>query len=175
MRTKRAPKKSAKTKTPKTIAAGKEIAFASTMENWAEGMDYCAIPVPANVTAKLGTKAAVLVMARVNGSEPFKVSVFPAGGGKHYIRVRKKVRVDAGLKEGDKVKVRILILDRDKDAVIPRDLEKALRAENALEDFKSITPGARNFILRKIDDAAKPETREKRIEEAVEAALKKRG
>lgn len=60
------------------------------MDNWAEGMDYCAIPVPASVT-------------------------------------------------------------------------KTLR-----------TPGARNYILRRIEDAAKPETREKRIQEAVEAAHEKR-
>lgn len=154
--------------------AGKEISFRSKMENWAEGMDYCAIPVPAAVTKALGTTAAVLVMARVNDSEPFKVSLFPVGGGKHYIRVRKKVRVAAKLKEGDKVKVNILVLDRDADATIPKDLEKALRADDVLDDFKSITPGARNYIIRRIDSAAKSETRKKRIEEAVEAAHEKR-
>lgn len=158
----------------KSPTAGKELAFQSKMENWAEGMDYCAIPVPANVTKALGTKAAVLVMARINASEPFKVSLFPVGGGKHYIRVRKKVRQEANLKVGDRVKVRILILDRDADAKIPKDLEKALRDEGVLNDFKAITPGARNFILRRIDDAALPKTREKRIQEAVEAAHQRR-
>src|ERR1700754_4779553 len=98
-----------------TPKPGKELSFQSKMENWAEGMDYCAIPVPAIVTKALGTTTAVLVMARVNSSEPFKVSLFPAGGGKHYIRVRKKVRTEAKLKEGDRVKVRILVLDRDAD------------------------------------------------------------
>lgn len=160
-------------KTKKSIA-GKEISFQSKLENWEKGMDYCAIPVPAAVTKTLGTTAAVLVMARVNNSEPFKVSLFPVGGGKHYIRVRKKVRTEAKLKEGDRVRVRILVLDRDADSKIPKDLEKALRAEDVLSDFKSITPGARNFILRRIDDAAQAETRAKRIQEAVEAAHKKR-
>src|SRR5262245_60060746 len=154
----------------KNSVTGKELSFVSKVENWAEGMDYCAIPVPAGITKALGTTAAVLVMARVNNSEPFKVSLFPAGGGKHYIRVRKKVRMEAKLKEGDRVKVRILVLDREADATIPKDLEKALRAEGVLDDFKAITPGARNYILRRIDNAAKPETREKRIQEAVEAA-----
>ncbi len=160
--------------TKKSPPAGKELSFQSTMENWAEGMDYCAIPVPATVTKTLGTTAAVLVMARVNGSEPFKVSLFPSGGGKHYIRIRKKVRTQAKIKEGDRVKVRILVLDRDADATIPKDLESALKAEGVLADFKAITPGARNYILRRIDDAAKPETRQKRIQEAVQAAHEKR-
>lgn len=164
----------AKTTDKKKNLAGKEISFRSKLENWAEGMDYCAIPVPATVTKTLGTTAAVLVMARINGSDAFKVSLFPAGKGKHYIRVRKKVRKDANLKTGDKVNIKILILDRDKDAVIPKDLEQALREEDVLSDFKSIPPGARNFLIRKIDDAAKADTRKKRIQEAVEAAHEKR-
>ena len=151
-----------------------KLSFRSKMENWAEGMDYCAIPVPASVTRALGTYAAVLVMARGNGSEPFKVSLFPVGEGKHYLRVRKRVRKEANLQEGDRVEVQIQVLDRDADATIPKDLERALRAERVLDDFKAITPGARNYLLRRIDDAAKRETREKRILEAVEAAHRKR-
>lgn len=151
-----------------------KLSFQSKLTNWAEGMDYCAIAVPATITKKLGTTAAVLVMAVVNDSKPFKVSLFPAGEGKHFIRVRKKVRTEAGLKEGDRVKVSITVLDRDADAVIPKDLEKALRAEKLLPDFKAITPGARNYLIRKIEDAAKVETRAKRVQEAVKAAYEKR-
>lgn len=157
----------------KNSIAGKELSFRSKMINWAKGRDYCAIPVPSTITKKLGTKAAVLVMAQVNGSEPFKVSLFPAGDGKHFIRVRKKVRQEANLNEGDSVKVKILVLDRDTDSVIPKDLKKALCDEEVLEHFKAITPGARNYLIRRIDDAVKPETRKKRIEEAVEAAYEK--
>jgi antitoxin component of MazEF toxin-antitoxin module len=150
---------------------GKKLTFQSKLENWAEGMDYCAIPVPAAITKTLGTKAAVLVMAEVNSSDPFKVSLFPAGGGKHYIRVRAKVRKEANLKEGDKVKVRVTILDRA-DITIPADLAKALKAEKAAKDFDALPPGKKNYLIRCIDDAAKPETRAKRIEEAVQEALR---
>jgi hypothetical protein len=159
---------------PKKSMTGKEISFRSKLENWAEGMDYCAIPVPESVTKRLGTTKAVLVMARLNDSEPFKVSLFPVGGGQHYIRIRKQVRKKAGLQTGDQVKVRILVLDREADAIIPKDLEKALRDEDVLVDFKAIPPGARNYILRRIDEAAKPATRAKRIQEAVEAAHERR-
>jgi translation initiation factor IF-1 len=147
--------------------AGKQLSFQSKLENWAEGMDYCAIPVPASVTQTLGTKSAVLVMARVNSSEPFKVSLFPAGNGQHYIRVRAKVRKEAKLKEGDRVKVRITVLDRA-DITIPKDLAAALRSEGVAADFNALTPGKKNYIIRRIDDASKPETRAKRIQEAVD-------
>ena len=149
--------------------AGKQLSFQAKLENWAEGMDYCAVPVPASVTQALGTKGPVLVMARVNDSEPFKVSLFPTGGGQHYIRIKAKVRKETKTKTGDHVRVRFTVLDRA-DVTIPTDLMKALRAEGVADAFKSLPPGKQNFIIRRIDDAAKPETRDKRIQEAVEAA-----
>ena len=158
----------------KSPAAGTEISFQSRIENWATGMDYCAIPVPASVTRTLGTKAAVLVMAHVNHSAPFQVSLFPVGSGRHYIRIRKKVRTASNLQEGDRVKVHFRVLDRNLDSTIPKDLEKALRGKSVLDDFKAIPPGARNYILRRIEEAARAGTREKRILDAVEAARQRR-
>lgn len=140
-------------------------------------MDYCAVPVPAQVTEALGTKGPVLVMARVNNSEPFQVSLFPVGGGQHYIRIKARVRQETNTKTGDRIRVRITVLDRA-DVAIPDDLMSALVAEGVAEGvadaFKSLPPGKQNFMIRRIDDAAKPETRQKRIEEAVLAAHEKR-
>ena len=146
--------------------AGKELSFEATLENWAEGMDYCAVPVPAKITEALGTQGPVLVMARVNDSEPFKVSLFPVGGGRHYIRVKAKVRKETRTKAGDRVRMRITVLDRAA-VTYPADLLSALRAEGVTRDFKALPPGRQNFIIRRIDEAVKPETRQKRIQDAV--------
>ena len=154
-------------------AAGRQLSFNAKLENWAEGMDYCAVPVPAKITAALGTKGPVLVMARINDSEPFKVSLFPVGGGKHYIRIKAKVRKETKTKTGDNVRVRFTVLDRA-DVTYPKDLLSALRAEGVTEDFKALPPGKQNFILRRIDEAAMPKTREKRIQEAVAEAHRRR-
>ena len=153
------------------INPGKTLTFTSTLENWEKGMDYCAIPVPAKITTALGTKKAVLVMATINGCEAFQVSLFPVGGGKHYIRVRAKVRKQAKIKEGDKVKVTITVQDRA-DVDLPDDLVKALKEENATAEFKALTPGKKNYEVRKINDATRPETRKKRIAEAIQLAFK---
>ena len=136
-------------------------------------MDYCAVPVPAEITEALGTKGPVLVMARVNNSEPFKVSLFPVGGGQHYIRIKASVRQETSTMTGDCIRVRITVLDRA-DVAIPDDLMSALVAEGVADGFKSLPPGKQNFTIRRIDDAAKPETRQKRIEEAVLAAHERR-
>lgn len=143
------------------------------LENWAEGMDYCAVSVPTKITKALGTNGPVLVMARVNNSEPFKVSLFPVGGGKHYIRIKAKVRKETKTKSGDRVRLRITVLDRAA-VTYPKDLLVTLRAEGVAKEFKSLPPGEQNFILRRINDAAKPETRKKRIQDAVEAAHRRR-
>jgi hypothetical protein len=152
---------------------GQALSFKSVLGNWADGMDYCAIAVPANITEALGTKSAVLVEARINKSTPFKVSLFPVGGGKHYIRVRKTVRKAAGLIAGNRVVVQITVLDRA-DIVIPDDFSEALRSKNALALFHALTPSKKNYMIRRIDEAAKPETRSRRVREAVEECCRKR-
>ena len=150
-------------------AVGRQLSFEAVLENWAEGMDYCAVRVPAETTEALGTRGPVLVLARVNDSEPFQVSLFPVGGGKHYIRIKAKVRQETNTKTGDRIRMRMTVLDRA-DVSIPEDLMSALRAENMAEAFKSLPPGRQSFIVRRIDEAAKPETRTKRIQEALLAA-----
>ena len=98
--------------------AGLQLSFDARLENWAEGMDYCAVPVPAEISAALGTKGPVLVMAQVNESKPFQVSLFPVGGGQHYIRIKSKIRQETKAKTGDLIQVRFTVLDRA-DVVIP--------------------------------------------------------
>ena len=132
-------------------------------------MDYCAVPVPAEITEALGTKGPVLVMASVNDSAAFQVSLFPVGGGQHYIRVKAKVRREINAKNGDSVKLQITVLDRAQ-VEIPEDLMRALQTENAEESFKSLPPGKQNFIVRRINEAALQQTRAKRIQDAVAIA-----
>ena len=151
---------------------GTQLSFEATLENWAEGMDYCAVPVPPRITESLGTRSAVLVMACLNDSAPFKVSLFPVGDGQHYIRIKAKVRKETRSKTGDRVRMRITVLDRAAVSY-PADLLSALRAEGATRDFKALPSGRQNFIVRRIDEAAKPETRQRRIQDAIEEAQRR--
>jgi len=151
---------------------GKQMMFEAELENWAEGMDYCAVPVPARVTKAMGTTGPVLVMARVNDSKPFKVSLFPVGGGTHYIRIKARVRQETKTKTGDVITVRFTVLDRS-DVSIPDDLAHALRTEGVEDAFKALPPGKQNFSIRQIEEAAKSATRERRIQKVVELAQEK--
>lgn len=147
-------------------AAGSQLSFEACLQDWAEGMDYCAVAVPAKVTEALGTKGPVLVMAQVNESAPFQVSLFPVGGGQHCIRIKAKVRQETNTKTGDLIRVRFTVLDRA--AVdIPDELAGALDAAGMTRAFNSLPPGKQNFMVRRINEAVKPETREKRVRDAV--------
>lgn len=157
----------------KALPVGKRIAFRAKLENWAEGMDYCAVPVPDRVTKTMGTTGPVLVMAQVNDSEPFEVSLFPVGGGQHYIRIKARVRRETKTKTGDLVSVKFTVLDRA-NVLIPDDLTTALRAEGVEETFKALPPGKQNFTIRQIEEAARSATRDKRIQQAVQLAHQKR-
>ena len=152
-----------------SLTAAQQLSFQAELESWAEGMDYCAVPVPANITKALGTRGPVLVMAQVNDSQPFQVSLFPVGGGQHYIRIKAKVRQETNTQLGDRIRVRFAVQDRAA-VELPADLLGALAAKDMTAAFKSLPPGQQNFIVRRIGEAAKPQTREKRIREAVLAA-----
>ena len=83
------------------------------------------------------------------------------------------MRQETNTKTGDRIRMRMTVLDRA-DVSIPDDLMSALRAENMAEAFKSLPSGRQSFIVRRIDEAAKPETRTKRIQEALLAAHERR-
>lgn len=151
-------------------AAGRQLSFHSQLVRLAEGMNYFAFPVPARITAALGTHGPVPVTARVNGGTPFLISLFPRGGGEHYLRVKESVRTEAKIGEGDRAEVRIAVRDRAADATPPTDLAKALRAAGKLKTFHALPPGRRSMLIRWINAAAKPGTRTRRIQTAVRNA-----
>jgi hypothetical protein len=153
--------------------AGQHLSFHAVLENWAEGMNYCAVPVPASITAALGTTGPVLVLAQVNESEPFQVSLFPVGGGQHYLRIKAKVRQETNTTTGDRIRVRVTVLDRA-HVEIPDDLRCALAADQVLEAFMSLPPGKQQYIIRRIDEAVKAPTRVRRIQDVVAIAQHRR-
>ena len=153
----------------KTSSAPKQLSFESKLERISTEMEYFALSVPPKITEALGTKAAVLVSARVNGSTPFQVSLHPAGGGRHAMRVKAKVWKEVKIAEGDGVKVDITVIDRAA-VPVPADLLTALQEVKLVEAFKALTPGKRAYAIRLIEAAMKPETRAKRIREAVDLA-----
>ena len=152
-----------------------KYSFRSKLESISDELEYFAFSVPEKISRALKTKAAVPISAKVNDSPTFRGSLFPIGGGRHYMRVKAEIRKAAKIKEGDRARIEFTVVDRATEASdLPKDLVSALREEGVLEVFKSLPPGKKGFMLRLIEKVAKPETRKKRIQDAVEAAHEKR-
>lgn len=151
----------------------RELSFQSRLERIASSANYFALSVPMKISRALRTRGPVPVSARVNDSVPFPVSLYPVGGGRHYLRVKAKIRNAAKIKGGDRVRVQITVLDRS-EISIPQDLASALRAKGVAEHFRAMSIGKQNYLIRSIDEAVKPQTRDKRIQAAVKAARQKR-
>ena len=146
------------------------LQFAAKLIRLTDEAEYYGLEVPKGITRKIGEIVAVPVTARVNDSSPFQASLYPLGGGRHGMRIKASIRTEMGLKEGDRVRVEIEVQNRSDRAAIPEDLRSALSSRGLYQAFEAMPPGMRNFTLRKIEEAAKPATRQKRIEEAVSAA-----
>ena len=151
-----------------------EFKFQSKLECIASGMNYFAIPVPKKITTALGTTGPVAVAAQVNKSEVFKASLYPIGGGKHYLRVKNKICSSIKINEGDRVTVKFTIRDRKSEITIPEDLKTSLKEAGLEKEFKSIPIGKKSYLLRTIEEAVKPQTREKRIISLLEEAKRRK-
>lgn len=117
-----------------------QLSFQSKLERIASEANYFALSVPLKISQSLGTRGPVPVSARVSGSEAFLVSLFPVGEGRHYLRVKAKIRDQAKIKEGDRARVEITVIDRSAEVTIPKDLMSALRAEGVVDHFKALPP-----------------------------------
>lgn len=93
--------------------------------------------------------------------------------GRGVLRIKARVRQETNTKAGDRILLRLTVLDRA-DVDLPDDLVNALRADDLEEAFASLPPGKRNFIVRRINDAARPDTRERRVQEGVQAAQQRK-
>jgi len=125
------------------------------------------IQIPFSVEKEFGSKARVPVRGTINGF-PFRSSVFPMGGGNHFMAVNKGMREGAGAKGGDTVSI-IMEVDTEPRVVdVPADFKKALaKNKDAKAAFDKLSYTHRKEFVRWIEDAKKEETRARRIEKAL--------
>ena len=143
-----------KSKTGKSSAAPhRRLSFQSKLERIASGMDYFAVSVPVKTSRALGTRGPVPVSARVNDSEIFLASLFPVGGGRHYLRIRNRICSAVEIKPGNRVHVQMTIRDRAAEISIPEDLMRALRTEGVAKAFQALPIGKKSYLLRRIAEA----------------------
>jgi bacteriocin resistance YdeI/OmpD-like protein/uncharacterized protein DUF1905 len=124
--------------------------------------------IPFDVRETYGTGGQVKVKASFDG-EPYRGSIAPMGGGRHVIGIAKAIRAAIGKDVGDRVKV-VVEPDTDPRTVeVPPDLAAAFRKSPAAKRaFEKLSYTHRKEYVRWIEEAKKPETRERRVQKTLE-------
>lgn len=138
--------------------------FQTTIEP--AGKTATGIEVPVDVVEELGSGRRPPVRVTIR-HYTFRSTV-ASRGGRYLIGVSAQTRERAGVAAGDDVAVQVELDDRPRVVAIPPDLGVALeRDPRASEFFESLSPGQKRWYVLPIEQAKKPETRERRVAKAL--------
>jgi hypothetical protein len=128
-----------------------------------------AIAIPFDVEKAYGSRGRVPVRGTLNGFA-FRSSVFPMGGGCHWLVVNRDMREGAKIKAGETISVMMERDDEPRVITPPKDFARALAAnKTALAAWDKLSYTHRKEYAKAIEEAKKPETRARRIEKAIAA------
>ncbi|RPI82195.1 MAG: DUF1905 domain-containing protein [Chloroflexi bacterium] len=124
------------------------------------------IVIPFDVQQIYGTRGRVPVAGTINGY-PFRTTLSPYGG-KHYLGINKATRDSANVRAGELVEI---VLDYDsapRTVTLPDDFAQALQASEKVQSaWNKLSYTKQKEIVRSIEGARKPETRQSRIERTI--------
>ncbi len=132
-----------------------------------EGKTATGIQVPPEVVAALGTTKKPPVLVTI-GEHTYRSTV-AAYGEVFMIPVAAEHREAAGVSAGEVVDVTLELDTQPREVSVPPDFAAALAREpEALRFFESLSYSNKRRHVLSIEDAKTPETRQRRIEKAVE-------
>ncbi|HEX7318686.1 MAG TPA: YdeI/OmpD-associated family protein [Pyrinomonadaceae bacterium] len=133
-----------------------------------EGGDVCSIDIPFDVEQTFGARGRISVRGTLNGA-PFRSSVFRMGGDCHFMVVNRRMRDAAGVTGGETVPV---VMERDDEPRViepPPDFARALKGnKEARATWDKLSYTHQREHVEHIEEARRPETRERRIEKSIE-------
>jgi uncharacterized protein YdeI (YjbR/CyaY-like superfamily) len=112
------------------------------------------------------------VRGEINGFG-FRTSLFPeAGGKKHVLLINKKMQAGAGAKSGDTAAFRLEPDLEEREATVPPELAKSLKAERGLRRyFDALNPSMRRDVGRWVGEPKSAQSRARRADEIAERLL----
>lgn len=137
------------------------------------GKTATGIPVPEHVVEGLGGGRRPRVDVTLNG-HTFQIALGTMSG-QVMIPVSAAVRDAAGVAAGDHLDVEIELATAPAPVSVPDDLRAALAAApEAQAFFAGLTPSQQRGYTEWVEQAKKPETRQRRVEQSVEALADRR-
>jgi hypothetical protein len=141
------------------------VEFSAELEQ-APGKAATGITVPEDVLAALGGGRRPAVAVTING-HTFRTTIGSMGGVAK-IPVSAAVRAAAGVRAGDVLVVELAADTAPREVAVPDDLTAALAGDQAAAGFfAGLSPSHKKAYVTWIEEAKKPETRAKRVADAV--------
>lgn len=127
------------------------------------------VDVPPAVSRMLGDESVIPICASAAGV-PFRSTLTPRGGGAHRLFVHSRIWRPRRLDIGDSIEIQIERDYESREPDTPHDLLKALQKRPAARGFyERASVALRREIGRWLAAAKRPETRERRVEQALDS------
>lgn len=125
------------------------------------------VMLPPEAAEVFGTRARFPVLATFAG-EPYRGSTMPMGDGTFCLGIAKAIRERLGVGFGDVVHVVVELDTEERLVEPPPDLAEAMGPDSeAARAFETLPPSHRRAYVQWITGAKRPETRQRRVAEAV--------
>jgi hypothetical protein len=143
---------------------GESLRFTATLQP--RGPAAAIVLTDEQVAVLAGGAKTPPVKVTVNGTYTFDGRVGRMGG-ENLLGFNKSVRAAAGVEAGDTIDVIIIADVVERAVAVPSDLMIAMTEAGVSDAFAALAPSHRKEYVRWITEAKRPETRSKRITEAV--------
>jgi hypothetical protein len=144
------------------------VTFKGTLTATPRGGGGCLVPVPREIAAELGLKGMPKIKAMIGG-QPYRGSLMPMGDGTYCQGVLKSIQEAAGVGFGDSVTVDLELDTEARMVEPPADLARAIAASKTVAaNWDKLSFTNKKEMARSLEEAKKPETRERRLAAALE-------
>lgn len=145
------------------------VRFKGTLTPTPRGGGGCLVPVPRDVAARLGLKGIPKIQAVIAG-QPYRGSLMPMGDGTWCLGVLKSIQEAAGVGFGDTVTVELSLDTAPRLVEPPADLARAMaRDKKMAAAWDGLSYTNKKEMARTLEEAKRPETREKRFAAALKS------
>jgi uncharacterized protein YdeI (YjbR/CyaY-like superfamily) len=146
--------------------------FRAVLEPTGNALRWVIARVPFNPAEVWPIRNGRRVRGEINGFA-FRTSLFPESGGtKHVLLVNKKMQSGARAKPGDTAEFRLQPDLEEREAPMPAELAKELKADRGLRRyFDALSPSMRRDIGRWVSEPKSAEIRQKRADQMAERLL----
>ncbi len=126
------------------------------------------VPIPPEVASQLKLKGMPKIQSVIAG-RPYRGSLMPMGDGTYCLGVLKSIQEAAGVGVGDVITIELELDNAPRTVAPPDDLAAALvRDRKATSAWDALSYTNKKEMARSIAEAKKPETRARRLAQAIE-------